>query len=956
MATKTARFSSRILASAGLAVNHSSNYVSRDPFGVTVPINTPHYERPMAFAAAPAAPVQMAVATGTVAGTFCQCIGSGTWLNGQPAAMMRFSTSTSGVGNNVLRLGVGSNWGLNAFNTGSAPIAGSVTGVVQWDIGTQAGDLGGANKALGNRVDLLRGAGAGNGEDANLLHVPVSATIADGLVLVWCAVSRWNSTDWGLGPVSSALCQYDVTTATWRRVLLLPDNGTLLNRGSQWNNGMWTSPTKGATRPTEVWAGFVDYLFNSSSTDVHSCVLMRATRPDPGSVAWTVQAVEVLRTTATAANQHLHSAIVTDLGVVICQGHRGDATVILLEWTTPWAWPTGSGAASPSDGVSQNGWTTRINFSGKRGSAATVRRHNQYMAVAPLGRNNRDFVCAVDIGSDPLVRMTMPTVSTNKPRFEALRAGRGASFGASPLTYEVYGLTVDDYHAPKRWVSMKVGFDSAGVVMPGGTFGTGKWALNNPSNKIIYSRDGINWAQLYANTAGIFREPKCVGNQVFFTTVSGGNTVMFAVDMPPITVGRPMTVAASNNNFAIVTPDITSVAANNSCTDVTATYTNPNAIANGLTIPPCPSPNAVFYGVCTETGATGTIANLGVTTVGLTTYTFPQARPRIVVWVYVIPASEPFVNDTTAPFDSPNLDMTLRIVRRDGAALDNTFQDCVADDSQGGGWVKYVLSPDVAAWTSFPKRFALTVLSNQSGPRPASLLVSIESCCCGNTNATAALQLTEFPIKPIPALPSANTTPVSTFSDTIETVGLGCGSSWTVLWAGQIPDDGPDQYTYLTRPSGRRLFHLAQAAGTNAQGVNQLTRISVEFDVANRRFSFTDGTNTRVLPAVGGQEFELGRAAQIGIGISRAVGGTMTFAAFVGGCQVATDTVTWATPVVTPTKVVHADESLGVVEPHLLHGVYCDDSVAMNVSQLTTALQNLANLIPSATAQPFQIL
>ncbi len=1030
MGTKNARFDGTFRGSSGLALIHSSGYATRDPLGASVPANTPVYDAPAAFGAAPAAPATLASVTAG-GGVQCQCIGSGVWADGTPVAIMRRSTGSTGVGNNVLRIGIGSGWTTNDFNTGSAASANSLTNgtgkrVFEWDIGSQAGDLGGANKGSGNGVDLLRGAGVGNGEDANLKFEPITAFSAHGCITVWCRVARWSGS-WNF--VASALCQYDDAQAKWKLVYQAPDSGGTRVRGSQWNNTYWCAPDKTVAAPLEVWSAFVDYLDLSTASETHVVVLMRATRPTATSSNWTVQATEVFRIAADAGNQHLHSAIVTPLGIVLCQGHRGDASVILLQWASPWTWPAGPAAAT--DGTTQNGWTTRLNFSGFRsGTAVNVRRHNMYMGVAPVGKSHREFIVASDIGTDPMSRMTLPTVGTNKPKFTVIRAGRGISTGSSNAAYEVYGISCNDNHNPTAYISLKVGAASSGryrrstltnlasasgagshtvtrtsgswleegfvsgrtVAVTGfpnagnnGTFtinavtatvltltgngftesisgstlavieDTEAFASYTDIQKIIFSRDGTNWAQLYSTTAGIYREPKCVGEQVFFTTNIGGNPTMQVVNIPSKSVGRPLVVSGAVTNYAIATPVVSAVGGTNSLTDVTATYTNANALANGHTVPTCPSTNAVFY--ARSDGSNITIGNLAFTG-NAVQETVPQGRPRIVVWVYVLPASEPFVDHNTAPYDQLSVGntATLRVIRRNVANAPGDYNalDCLLIDTQGAGWTRYVLSPEIgndAAWTSSLSRYVLGILADQVNLTPASFLVSVESCVIGNTDATLGghLRLTEIPTKPLPGLAAPGS--AAYFSDTIETSGFTCTNSWTIALALQVPDNGPDQYTHATRPTNRRLATL-RFAGTNAAGSAQSGNIAISFDVVNRRFSFTDGTNTTTLAAPSGQQFEFGRDAQLGIAISRAPNtepnSTMNFAVFVGGSLVNTTTASW-TGRVLPNRVVHADTSLGTIEPHLIHGIVVDEDAAASQTALADLLRgNAALAIPAS--------
>lgn len=991
MATKNMRFNNRAIGSAGMALNNSTNYASRQKDGTTVPVNTPFWDLSAAFGSAPTTVAVVASQSGVSGGPGrqCQVIGSGVWADESPVAFTfssaGTSSSTPGANTgNCLRIGIGSDWTAGEMDATTTPTPGLLANtagkrVACFDIGCKAGDLGGANKGGGNRNDILRGAGAGNGETAGTIHSPGICMAAYGLVLAWCSVSNYRAmfgggNDWP--QVASSLCQYDDATAKWKLVNQLADSaatddgvpttpaGRPRTRGGLWNNLFWTAEDKNVDQPLVLWAAFVDYVSGArAGKDEHVCMLMRATRPNAFSTDWTVTASEVFRIADTAGNQHFHSAIVTPLGVLISQGHTVNSAAILLKWSSPWNWNNGTnaGAASSTDGATQNGWTTDLNYSGLRNANASLARgFNQYMSVCPRDRTHRNFLVATDIGLVPVSTMTLPAAATSKPVYSPTRGGHGCSDGPG-VQYEVYGVSTFNNHKPGIIISLKAGQASSNVLGAGaGVFAGSNWGNNVDIQKVIVSADGgLTWAQLYSRSfAGLLREPRLVGNQVFVSVLSDADTYqVVAVTVPPISVGRPLVVDASNTNYASGAMQIVGQGnSGNIAVDVTATYQNPNAISNGFTVPPCPSGNKVYR--LDMVGVSNVGPTIGITTNDNNagnTCTVPEVRPILKVNVFVPPPASPFVDHSTSPYDTQSGQISILGYKRGTSAAGDTSVGLSwkLETTQGGGWVTYHLPayPDGGGpWTwAGLSRYMLIFQGNSSGtPMVSTMLFSIESMVGGTVDAaTAANRRTEMALKPKPLAATSGANPV--FSDLIETAGFTCGASWSIAVALQVAEDGPDQYSYAVRPTGRRLVHLVQSRGTNSQGVNQGRYISVEYDPTIKSIRFNDpvNNNTTVVAAPTGQNFEYGRDTQIGIAVSctpaSSTTSTMNFAVFMGGTLVNTVSATW-TGAVNPTKVVHADESLSPIEPHLVHGVAVDDSTALSQTALGDWLRNGAAL------------
>jgi hypothetical protein len=933
MPDRAIRFNGRVVAASGLALAVGRNYATTDKTGAAVPAGQPVFDERGAYLAAPAAPTIVAsVATG--AGATMEALGAGVDADGVTPVVV--TLRTPGTTTYTIGIHVGQGWAANAFDAAanSTLMEGTGNRSVIRSILSVGGDLGGANKAGGNRADLLRGVGAGFGEDANWRYEPLSAIVAHGLVLIWCRAVFWTGSVWETR--ASALCAWDDIGGRFYLVNRMANANPGVVRGSIWNNSAWTArgsngQTDRINRPTDVWTACVDYQNNPSSGTEQATMIARATRADVNSRAWTVLGTELVRRTSTAANQHDHSAFVyfgTDASVhvVLCRGHQGNNAVWRISRASEAGW--NSGPASSTDGATANGWTTQATFSG---DPAANMDHNQYMSVAPVGANPFEWLVTQDIGPTPISVMTLPTVAgTSKAVFNPLRVRNAITQGG--YLWENFGLWAQDHQPPRSFVMLMDGQD------PGSTVpspGSGLWGAYAPVQKVCWSPNGTDWGQLFAWTnvragRGVPNGANVICNRTTSTTLE-----LVQVGIPPMLAGRPLLVSPATSNFAdgvITQSDAPS--AGNTVTDVTATYLNAGFVT-GRSIPRCPTGRNVYR--YTNTGAT---SNYGgehfITPSGLTV---TGARVKVKVWMYVLPPAEPFVNNTTAPYNVPRPNVEYRFRYGTGAS---TFGSGSAS-LDGGGWIPVTFEMDASSWTTTSGRLLMRLQCSAGVAKPCDVLISVES-------VTAGAQA-ELPSTPPPA--STGSGAGTTFTDHLISTGWNPSANWSFLIALQNPDDGGDIYDQTTRPNAgtRRLFTLVQSLGSG-----QTRTLWAILDLgANDRITFTDGTNTVQLTAPTDQDFEWGRSTQLGIGISRASNGDMVFAAFMGGTLVATATANW-TQDIRPNSVHHADLAQGPVEPHSVHLVRIDEDNARNSTALADWLRSSSGLASPSSGSRSTIL
>lgn len=999
MPIKRVRYNGRVLASAGCGLNYVAPHPTRDLLGVDRGINQPVFGIEQVVATPPETPVSLSSFTVGGAGSN-SILAAGVDSDGLTPIVVRNCDNNAGTSLVVVEIGqpiAANGWGTSIAAIQSRPLAKQIR--------CQPGDpIGGSNKGGVFNFDILRLSGAGNGEEADWAYWPVSGVVAHGNILIACqAHQRRNmaaissitrtldvatvttATPHGFNTgenvniqganepqyngvkrvtvtgantftydvfsqpatpatgslsiypwnqAATAVVRFDRSDNTWKLVHRSAVTAYGVGRMSEFTNTNWFTLDRDNTQPLEVWYPVTNYLNDSQQNQNNTVSLIRCTRSAVGQ-PWTVEGAEVLAvpTDVGTTNQHIHGVCggrwgASGMFLFVSPGHSGTDnknSCWLLTRNTVNGW----NALGPAvDGGTANGWTLTRNVQGDGLTFPRQMAYPNHMNVVMYGRNPRQFFSTSDESAPMAGLNTVPDVLTNKSTL-APSPNNHAAWPNFLAGYNPWGVRAANDLTGPFVVYRSTGNQSTAIPIAPGT----AWNAFGPACKITASADGLNWSQVFTRASRTMFYPAMYGTNVLVPNLPGTTRELLTFPLPSISSGRPLLVSPGCVNYCLANPTWSAPGGTNTSTDVTATYTTPGFVT-GRTIPPCPSLGQVRRVTLNGSSNIGTIATLTPATL------VPGRRTRVKVWLHLLPPAEPFAGNATPPFNvSAAGGFRLNLGDQNGTGFTPNY---IGQSFGGQGWIPLQFDVDTTGWANtFALRAQINAL-NASNPERADVLISFEAVVQDPAGANPA----PFPIVPPPM---SSGTAVGVLNQVAETVGFNCSNTWTMALTLQMPENGHDQYT-LNLPTGRTLAWIVESD-------SPARRISISYDVANRRLSFTDGTTTRTVAAVANEEFELGRGSQIHIGISGTVAGsdtTLALAVSVGGSQVNTDSFTWTGLVLRPTKVVHADAARSTVDGHAVHAVYCDEDNASTTTQLGTLLRSGSTLAaPTANTGAF---
>lgn len=926
-------FDGRAALSPGIAFSTARPYATVDRAGLPVPPFTPVFDEPRLLAAAPRIDDLVA----TAGNTPTRVIGSGTWSDGRPAVVY-FDALTGGSAH--FNVHVGTPVAPGAF--ASAPAAPG------WrrDLRCQAGDaIGSAAKAAGGGIDLLRNAGAGNGESATWRYFPTSAVHVDGMLV--CQAVAEADTAGTFQVRSAAVALRGPTDSAPRLHYRHPDTQPGQARGENWTMSAWTRRTDAAGGLLEVVVTFADYRANPNSAGAQyfAVVLYRADAAAAWSVSPCVLVYEEVATSKHAHNMGYWADPVTgDEGFVLLGGDGTVAhtTVVVRAWnadvTSLWAgWTPTGGTTTPSvapalasavDGATQNGWTTRRWASGDVASTP-ISASNQPMGIAPMPLDPRGFLSSSDEGSHSVFSTRIPAnIRTSDaklvwtPLFRDVPSNR---FG-----WLVFGMT-----HPSRG-------DREGPF----------WAVRNPSAtswspqpaasaRLLYSPDGIRWGYAYAPAVAGLQARAYNG-----AALLGANTVGWAkvraVRTPVAKVQRPLVVSPGGSNYLLnpLTDGQAATAPNlkvlTGITVVGGEVLQGGApIVAGRRIPAPPTPNQIAR--CRfAVGTDNFLGDIRLTAPGNTGTQVPIGRIKVRVWIYPLPPAEPAGARNSPPYNVARMGLIARTI--DGASGNGQPAAQVAlQNIENSGWQALVFDSDTSAWLvaapSGPMRLVLRLSHPLSSPNVPFQDFLLAPDFVGSDAGSGGL---DFPSLPIPATTVAGTpTGAAACYDAID--GFAAGANWTVELAAMVPEDSWDVYQGSTgaasvagRPANRRMCTLHERPGRS---------LRVLLQPESQRIRVTDGTSNIDVVAVAGESFWFDRLSQVLVAISKS-GTDYTVMASVGGTRVGIAFGTLAD--VRPRSIRLADTDDGPVEPLLWFAAAMDESIARDPARLDEDLRSLA--------------
>jgi hypothetical protein len=311
MSRWSALFDNGLNATTGVTLASTRAYATVDAAGSTRGVDAPVYSFSRLYASPPrSGDVVTLDGAGAV-----QRVACGVWPDGQPVIMHQRDVALS----RLLNIHVGPTITANALTTApsrSVDIYCNNTPSTLNPSGRKSGQM-----------DVLFGAGASQGEDADWLNAPTAYQIVGGTPMVVCASSQFVSGTTYETRACSILWWDDRLAGAnkWTLLHRSPTFAAGLGRGQQWQFPQATT----LGNPNELWIGWVDYLTNPAGTGGQAFIC-KLTRSGPGQPFIPGGVRRVLQVTSQGANEHLHCAAVVRHGtsgicIVIVNGDTNNA-------------------------------------------------------------------------------------------------------------------------------------------------------------------------------------------------------------------------------------------------------------------------------------------------------------------------------------------------------------------------------------------------------------------------------------------------------------------------------------------------------------------------------------------------------------------------------------------------------------------------------------------------------
>lgn len=756
-------------------------------------------------------------------------------------------------------------------------------------------------------------------------------------------IFRWRS-------VSTALCVWqegDGATGGWQVHWQAPPSQEGRDRGALFMSQGFRAIDPGAER-TIAWLPFCDYVRNRSgvynrerSSNGGRCFLTRATRPAVGarwSLAPVATPLELPPVTSPARRfaLHAHGPYVERLGAaglrMVCpwgdvfEHNRVISCTILDEaqYLQPNQWSSvDAHGSSAFEGLS------------------TAGEGNQFVGSAPLGTPAHPQGQIIGADESPLCILAAdaPTTPGAKMNFTRLWGPttasylRSTAFFSAEYTYNAFFADCKDQGAGGPFAAQVGGGSQIA------------WGPRDEIARVLFSPNGQLWAPCFANATPGTNPAVFFGDKIIIGSSAGQGLGIRAIDIPATTAQRPLAIGCGGLNQIV---DVSGPAPGTVApTNIVAPF---HQFGPDLPPPPCAGP--AFR--CTVPEGTGQHE------LGIWRLTPDGSIPAIAniksrLWVYPLPWRE-----GQQPISS-GLGLRLALAAFPSAANpQDTPQGMIARGREQfmmgalyvvgdpvRGWHPITLDTESARWynetlritqtPSAPFGLALRVRSRNPStgptdpgepPNPCDFLIAFDYVTSG-ANAVEHLGL------PPPR------GPVMASHESAMVTGMNCTSRWTLLLAGEVPDDAWDQ-TDTRRPLDKVLCTLRDASGW----------LRVRTDASGGRIGFTLSFQNALtlLLAPPPQQLCFLRGSPIFIAIKRR-GLEYTFFLSVGGTNIA-KAVAISSLNLRPTHLCFGDEFAARPEPMLWYGGMIDEARAWADADVEAALRNLSFLNPRKLILP----
>ncbi len=755
-------FDGRPRLSPGLNFEFSRDSATLDDQGVAVGVGVPRFASPRLLCGAP----EIRTIAGTVNNTSLDLLAAGVAADGTTPVWI-----TQDNNRGLVSVIVGSETGATyTYNRG-------------------------ANAAKGGLADFLR---ESIDESPDEAWAPRAALVCHGVVVVECNVAVKDvHGDFFPNRIGFALCNLSSLggpKALWWRRHAYSDVLTPwqvgLGLGATWSMRQWYSMQRDGTAPTEFWVCATDYRAAPGKDGGLYC-LFPVTRASSGASEWSAGGVVELpgrfssngNGLGNVTHAHALGAIRYGADGILALGSRGDGLYSNANYT--WTLEHQSEYAVGATVVPGSlGWLTGpTEWSSARIVHGSIiapsadpglrRLGNQWIGNCPAPVEGKFLV-----GSDEVSQAMWMTSSLSE---NPSTVDFSTVYPASPATWLV----------PSGGISSKGRYIMFQISTPTPNQLGGQYVaqispsqfdqLQVWSQRVLYSPDGFNWGQCWAQRENAQTAPLIADGRVY-VGAQGMRSLLGirSIPIPAVRLQHPLRVALGGTNVLASGVSVSGVPVN-------ATVEPETPV--GMTLPPATGP---IFRVVTSPTASNSDPFIGRFSIA-SSLAMPSASLRLRVWVRGTPASE------GGSAGSTSISARMRSTDPNNSGASQKFSawtDAIMLPGSGD-WVPLVLNTSIAAWGSQPGsvNLDLELQSNVGVCLPGSFLLAFDSLTAGEPS-------------PYP-LPQSASAP----SEIASVSGLNLDGDFTVMLGGLLPMDNWDRVAWDQSNLERPLCSIVSQSG-----------------------------------------------------------------------------------------------------------------------------------------------
>lgn len=350
---------------------------------------------------------------------------------------------------------------------------------------------------------------------------PKAGAVCHGLIVLVCSVSVYEPFTIGAWPtLAIALVASQDRGQTWQ--LIFED--TPVQEGSQrlreWSLQNW-SPVQEAERPTEAWMVATDYR-SKPLCDGGIVYGVRAVRPNEDA-AWEIDSVgRIYETPRVAPGQHAHAA-------AAFPGPDGLRAIVGIGDTIEFNRIVRLSALEPSG--AQAPWSSEERFHGSEGTPG-----NQFVGCATIGATGQVLVGS-DLADEQILGFDG---NAETPAHRRLYGGTWSD-GLASQVFMIRSPT------PERHGPYCATYDPQ----------TNNTLFPPHARRLLYSDDGVRWAQMLAPVATTSWTAAVHGNHVYIDGEAASGTKLRRSSIPALRTVRPLHIGPGLMQRLAASPTVT---------------------------------------------------------------------------------------------------------------------------------------------------------------------------------------------------------------------------------------------------------------------------------------------------------------------------------------------------------------------------------------------------------------